>query len=336
MITKIDLLDLQENYNVDLIKFIDSFFEEQIARENNLEKHELLLKIYSEGWGSSIGKFAGNLVNKAGQFANNIAQGYQDTKQAADNYGTNFFGDLSKGWQQARGQGGQDPEQVATQAIEMLKNANLLTDPNLQKMMQNLVDQAKKQKQMAKAKAGDMGAVDWGKFQGKNHPIQSNRPMGGASGTGAFGRNPVAASEGFNLNFYGFTQILESELYFETKSTCSRCGKEGRSSIYEINAGKARCKDCGGFMNKSESSSKKKELVKSESSRYAGDPVRMKAKYAGEDMNGKAFKKGDEVTYYPRSKKMISGTEGEQAYRDFLSAAADEDAYRGVGGPYAS
>ena len=32
--------------------------------------------------------------------------------------------------------------------------------------------------------------------------------MGGASGTGAFGRNPVAASEGFNLNFYGFTQIL--------------------------------------------------------------------------------------------------------------------------------
>jgi hypothetical protein len=251
MITKKDLLDLQYNYNLNLVKFIDSFFEDQIAKENNLERHELLVKIYSEGWGAAIGNFAGNLANRASQFGKDMVQNYQNAKQAADNYGTNFFGDLSQGWKQSMGQASQgDPEQVATQAIEMLKNAGLLTDPNLQKMMQNVVDQAKKQKQMAKAKSGDMTAVDWSKFQGQNNPIQANRPMGGASGTGAFGRNPVKASENFNLNFYGFTQILESELYFETKATCSRCGKEGRSSIYDINAGKAKCKDCGGFMNK--------------------------------------------------------------------------------------
>jgi hypothetical protein len=282
MITKRDLLDLQENYDVNLVKFIDSFFEEQIARENNLERHELLVKIYSEGWGDTIQKWtdkAGSFIGKLGKgVANTVGNVYKSGKEAGDNYGQGFFKNLAQGWNQGNQS---DPEQVATQAIEMLKNAGLLADPNLQKMMQNVVDQAKKQKQMAQAKTGDMSAVDWSKFQGQNNPIQANRPMGGASGTGAFGRNPVKASENFNLNFYGFTQILES-------------------------------------------------------SRYAGDPVRMKAKYPGTDMNGKAFKKGDEVTYYPRSKKMISGPEGEQAYRDFLSAAADEDAYRGMGGPYAS
>jgi len=73
-----------------------------------------------------------------------------------------------------------------------------------------------------------------------------------------------------------------------------------------------------------------------ESSRYAGDPRRIIAKYPGVDMNGNAFKKGDEITYYPRTKQIISGLEGEQAWREFLSMAADEDAYSGRGGPYAS
>lgn len=70
--------------------------------------------------------------------------------------------------------------------------------------------------------------------------------------------------------------------------------------------------------------------------RYAGDPIRIVAKYPGVDLNGKQFKKGEEITYYPRTKTIISGVEGEQAYRDFLSAAADEDAYMGRGNPYAS
>ena len=71
-------------------------------------------------------------------------------------------------------------------------------------------------------------------------------------------------------------------------------------------------------------------------SSYAGDPRRIIAKYPGVDSKGRSFKKGEEVTYYPRTKTIISGVEGEQAYRDFLSMAADEDAYNGMGGPYAS
>lgn len=70
--------------------------------------------------------------------------------------------------------------------------------------------------------------------------------------------------------------------------------------------------------------------------RYSGDPRRIIAKYPGVDSKGRSFKKGEEVTYYPRTKTIISGVEGEQAYRDFLSAAADEDVYMGRGGPYAS
>lgn len=73
-----------------------------------------------------------------------------------------------------------------------------------------------------------------------------------------------------------------------------------------------------------------------ESSRYSGDPRRIIAKYPGVDMNGNAFKKGDEITYYPRTKQIISGPEGEEAWINFKSMAADEDAYSGRGGPYAS
>jgi hypothetical protein len=73
-----------------------------------------------------------------------------------------------------------------------------------------------------------------------------------------------------------------------------------------------------------------------ESTRYVGDPRRIVAKYPGVDKNGNAFKKGDEVTYYPKTKTILSGVEGEQAWREFLSMAADEDAYNGRGGPYAS
>lgn len=49
----------------------------------------------------------------------------------------------------------------------------------------------------------------------------------------------------------------------ETGAVCARCGKEGRASKFDINAGKARCRDCGGFMNRAEPKPrKKKEVVK--------------------------------------------------------------------------
>lgn len=30
---------------------------------------------------------------------------------------------------------------------------------------------------------------------------------------------------------------------------CSRCGNKEKAKLYDINAGKAKCKNCGGFLN---------------------------------------------------------------------------------------
>jgi DNA-binding ferritin-like protein len=59
----------------------------------------------------------------------------------------------------------------------------------------------------------------------------------------------------------------------------------------------------------------------------SGDPYWMVARYPGRDQNGKPFKKGDKVFFYPRSRSFLTGEEAAQAYRDFQAAKADEDFY---------
>jgi len=58
---------------------------------------------------------------------------------------------------------------------------------------------------------------------------------------------------------------------------------------------------------------------------YSGDPRWMAAKYAGVDSEGKPFKKGDEILYWPRTKKVMTGAKADQAWLDFLSAKGDEE-----------
>ena len=67
-------------------------------------------------------------------------------------------------------------------------------------------------------------------------------------------------------------------------------------------------------------------------SSYAGDPRLMNSRFAGVDMYGTAFKKGDEILYYPnqpRGKNTICGEKAQQEYRDFCAAVQDEDFYNG-------
>ena len=73
--------------------------------------------------------------------------------------------------------------------------------------------------------------------------------------------------------------------------------------------------------------------------RYKDDPFWMKSKYDGVSgeqrlpvqrrlrKGGIKFKKGDEILYYPKGKVIMVGKEAEQAWRDFQSAAQDEDFY---------
>lgn len=62
-----------------------------------------------------------------------------------------------------------------------------------------------------------------------------------------------------------------------------------------------------------------------ESARYSNDPYWLIAKYPGKDKNGKPFKKGDRVFYYPLTKTILTGEEAEKAARDFNSHAFDDD-----------
>ena len=66
-----------------------------------------------------------------------------------------------------------------------------------------------------------------------------------------------------------------------------------------------------------------------------GDPYWLAAKFPGKDKNGKPFKKGEQVFYYPRTKTILTGEEAEKASKDFNAHAFDEDfGYRGAaGGP---
>lgn len=53
---------------------------------------------------------------------------------------------------------------------------------------------------------------------------------------------------------------FKGEGYFlETKAICQRCHAESRASRFDINAGKAKCSACGGFLEKLEKKTKNKE-----------------------------------------------------------------------------
>ena len=205
MITKSDLLILQEG-GVDLIYFVDSFLEKQISEEKDSQKYELLVQVYSEGWGSSIGNFVGRA---AGNLAKGFSQGYQSSNVT-------------------------NPEQAAQKALEMLKNAGLLNNDELQKMTNELKEKI------------------------KNMTAPAPVPLGG----GAFGRGgtaPITSSYNPELNFYGFTQILEGQTkeapQGRRNAECARCGNKEKAKLYDINAGKAKCGKCGGYLNLLQSNS---------------------------------------------------------------------------------
>ena len=61
--------------------------------------------------------------------------------------------------------------------------------------------------------------------------------------------------------------------------------------------------------------------------RYSRDPYWMTAKYPGKDKNGKPFRAGERVFYYPLTKTVLTGAEAEAAARDFDAARFDEDGY---------
>ena len=70
-----------------------------------------------------------------------------------------------------------------------------------------------------------------------------------------------------------------------------------------------------------------REQMGRQAARYSRDPYWMTAKYSGVDKNGKPFRAGERVFYYPNGKVILTGKEAEAAARDFDAARFDEDGY---------
>jgi hypothetical protein len=66
----------------------------------------------------------------------------------------------------------------------------------------------------------------------------------------------------------------------------------------------------------------------------SGDPRWITAKYPGKTSDGTAFKKGDLVLYYPKTKTFMAGEKAKAEWRKFEEAVQDEDVYNS--GKYAS
>lgn len=58
---------------------------------------------------------------------------------------------------------------------------------------------------------------------------------------------------------------------------------------------------------------------------YSGDPRWMTARYDGTDDQGNRVRKGDEVLYWPSTKKMMTGQRAKDAWLRFLSEKGDEE-----------
>ena len=71
-------------------------------------------------------------------------------------------------------------------------------------------------------------------------------------------------------------------------------------------------------------------------STYGRDPRWITAKYSGVDAKGLAFKRGDDVFYFPATRTIYAGLNADEASRRFESERADEDCYNGYGSPYAN
>jgi len=78
---------------------------------------------------------------------------------------------------------------------------------------------------------------------------------------------------------------------------------------------------------KKRKSSSERQSIGGRGRRAPRDPVWIKAKYPGVDIDGKPFKKGDKVLYWPNGRKFMQGPKAEQAWRDFQAQIADEIMY---------
>lgn len=93
--------------NINMAEFFDRFLEEQIAKNNDPQKHKMLLEMYAENW------FA-NAMGGAGKY---LGKGISAVQQGAQNF--------QQQYKQARHGNGDEVLQAALQASSLLKKVGL-------------------------------------------------------------------------------------------------------------------------------------------------------------------------------------------------------------------
>ena len=135
---------LEASYKINLIKLIDNYIEQEIAKEKIIKKQNELIKVYAEGWGETIGKWMGSTKNYLNKNFSDFRQSYnQNSNQSVP-------GNINQNTQPQQPQ--QNPQQAnlanqqeyqlkqAQQAYEILKNSGLLNDANLEKQLNDIIN----------------------------------------------------------------------------------------------------------------------------------------------------------------------------------------------------
>jgi hypothetical protein len=147
MIQLQDLINFQKYGN--LKKLIDNYLEQKISQENNVEKYNLLVEVYSEGWGDTVSNWYG----KIGDFLGSTKTNFQKAK---DNFWQNYDKHVSP-----------NNVEIAKRAYQMLEKTGLLKDENLKKYLLDSIENMKeKSSPEAQSKEGPDGTrsqqLDWG------------------------------------------------------------------------------------------------------------------------------------------------------------------------------
>jgi hypothetical protein len=152
-----EILRLIEKDKLDAIHIIDEVFKYKLMTEKNANRYELMKEVYMEDWKEKIQNFSSRLGTGVGNFVKNFNQGYTSGHDAIQNSFNNFSNAYSavnpKSPETEMSPPKENPKSPETeisppkenqknnalgQVTQILKNAGILRDPEVQRILNKL------------------------------------------------------------------------------------------------------------------------------------------------------------------------------------------------------